>query len=106
MCYLPAPNGEVAEWSKAHAWKVCIRQRIEGSNPSLSANILSHSIYPNLRKPNNILIFKYIIGFLCLNPNQSIAGNRIFYVGIDVGINKIQNACVFDTCFYSIYPIQ
>ena len=30
-------HGEVAEWSKAHAWKVCIRQRIEGSNPSFSA---------------------------------------------------------------------
>ena len=29
--------GEVAEWSMAHAWKVCIRQRIEGSNPSFSA---------------------------------------------------------------------
>ena len=30
--------GAVAEWSKAHAWKVCIRQpRIEGSNPSCSA---------------------------------------------------------------------
>ncbi|MEY4837163.1 MAG: hypothetical protein RLZZ475_1022 [Pseudomonadota bacterium] len=29
----------MAEWSKAHAWKVCIRQkRIEGSNPSCSAN--------------------------------------------------------------------
>ena len=27
----------MAEWSKAHAWKVCIRQRIEGSNPSFSA---------------------------------------------------------------------
>jgi hypothetical protein len=22
----------------AHAWKVCVRQRTEGSNPSLSAN--------------------------------------------------------------------
>ncbi len=33
---------EVAEWSKAHAWKVCIRQkRIEGSNPFLSAIALS-----------------------------------------------------------------
>ncbi len=31
--------GEVAEWLKAHAWKVCIRVSscIEGSNPSLSA---------------------------------------------------------------------
>jgi hypothetical protein len=33
--YVP---GEMAEWSKAHAWKVCIRQkRIMGSNPILSA---------------------------------------------------------------------
>jgi biopolymer transport protein ExbB len=31
--------GEVAEWSKAHAWKACIRRkRIKGSNPFLSAN--------------------------------------------------------------------
>ncbi len=35
-------NGEVAEWSKAHAWKVCIPHKgIEGSNPSLSANFNS-----------------------------------------------------------------
>jgi hypothetical protein len=31
-------HGEMAERSKAHAWKACIRdERIEGSNPSLSA---------------------------------------------------------------------
>ncbi len=31
--------GEVSEWSKEHAWKVCILQKgIEGSNPSLSAS--------------------------------------------------------------------
>ena len=31
-------NGEVSEWLKEHAWKVCIPQKgIEGSNPSLSA---------------------------------------------------------------------
>ncbi len=29
--------GEVSEWPKEHAWKVCIRKRIEGSNPSLTA---------------------------------------------------------------------
>ncbi len=29
--------GEVSEWLKEHAWKACIRKRIEGSNPSLSA---------------------------------------------------------------------
>ena len=31
-------NGEMAEWSKAHAWKVCKRRkRFKGSNPFLSA---------------------------------------------------------------------
>ena len=30
-------NREVAEWLKAHAWKACIWQHIEGSNPFLSA---------------------------------------------------------------------
>ena len=50
FCNLAASNagllcvdilGEVAEWSKAHAWKACIRhKRIKGSNPFLSASIL------------------------------------------------------------------
>tara|TARA_B100000029_G_scaffold276263_1_gene270875 strand:- start:95 stop:241 length:147 start_codon:yes stop_codon:yes gene_type:complete len=31
--------GEVAEWLKAHAWKVCIPSGIVGSNPTLSATI-------------------------------------------------------------------
>ena len=31
--------GEVSEWPKEHAWKVCIRKRIEGSNPSLTATL-------------------------------------------------------------------
>ena len=31
-------RGEMAEWSKAHAWRACKRQkRFLGSNPSLSA---------------------------------------------------------------------
>src|SRR5947209_20633179 len=38
-CTRPGAAGAVAEWSKALAWKVSIRQnRIEGSNPSRSAN--------------------------------------------------------------------
>ena len=49
-----ALNGEVAEWSKAHAWKVCIRQRIEGSNPSLTAIIIA---YPRRRLSINSLHF-------------------------------------------------
>ena len=37
---------EVAEWSKAHAWKVCIHQKcIEGSNPFLSADYVIYVIY-------------------------------------------------------------
>ena len=30
-------KGQVSEWLKEHAWKVCIRQRIESSNLSLTA---------------------------------------------------------------------
>ena len=30
--------GEMSEWSKEHAWKVCMSKGIEGSNPSLTAN--------------------------------------------------------------------
>ena len=38
--------GAVAEWSKALAWKVSIRQkRIEGSNPSRSATIHNLSFF-------------------------------------------------------------
>ena len=32
----------MSEWSKEHAWKVCIPLKgIEGSNPSLSASYIS-----------------------------------------------------------------
>ena len=34
-------SGVVSEWSKEHAWKVCIRQRIVGSNPTHSARFSS-----------------------------------------------------------------
>ena len=30
--------GEMAEWFKAHAWKVCVFKGTVGSNPTLSAN--------------------------------------------------------------------
>ena len=44
--YLLAVLREVAEWSKAHAWKVCIHQKcIEGSNPFLSAEYVIYVIY-------------------------------------------------------------
>ena len=30
--------GEMAEWLKAHAWKACVPQGTQGSNPCLSAS--------------------------------------------------------------------
>ncbi len=44
LCYLqkgPHYCGEMAEWLKAHAWKACIPQGIQGSNPCLSAITLA-----------------------------------------------------------------
>ena len=61
-------HGEVAEWSKAHAWKVCIRQRIEGSNPSFSANNkkgLTESLF--LATP-----------VVSINPNNELSLRRCF----------------------------
>ncbi len=37
LWYDAAPYGEVAEWPKAHAWKVCNGQPFESSNLSLTA---------------------------------------------------------------------
>jgi hypothetical protein len=42
MLYVCSPKikGELSEWLKEHAWKVCIPLKgIEGSNPSLSARM-------------------------------------------------------------------
>ena len=38
--------GEMAEWLKAHAWKACIPQGIQGSNPCLSA--INYCPHPTL----------------------------------------------------------
>jgi hypothetical protein len=40
-------RGEMAEWLKAHAWKACIPQGIQGSNPCLSAITSCKSIKTN-----------------------------------------------------------
>ncbi len=37
--------GEVLEWLKRHAWKVCIPLKgIAGSNPALSAELITYSL--------------------------------------------------------------
>ena len=39
-------QGWVAEWSNAHAWKACVQQCTEGSNPSPSATSAEGSLKP------------------------------------------------------------
>ena len=41
----------MAEWLKAHAWKACIPQGIQGSNPCLSANQSAHPKHMNRLLP-------------------------------------------------------
>ena len=43
-CAQPINNGEMTEWLKVHAWKACVRQRTEGSNPSLSAMMFDRNL--------------------------------------------------------------
>lgn len=40
LVYAANEIGEVAEWPKAHAWKVCNGQLFEGSTPSLTATFV------------------------------------------------------------------
>ena len=54
----PQINREVAEWLKAHAWKACIWQHIEGSNPFLSAET-SFKIIQNLENLNFFGVFSF-----------------------------------------------
>jgi hypothetical protein len=49
----------VAEWLKAHAWKVCIPKGIEGSNPSLTA----------IQKPPPVGGF-----FMAMRKGETLAG--------------------------------
>ena len=43
--FLQPSKGDLSEWLKEHAWKVCILQKgIEGSNPSLSASWFSERL--------------------------------------------------------------
>ena len=46
-------SGEMSEWFKEHAWKVCIRQKcIQGSNPCLSASPAEGGFYAQPKKKN------------------------------------------------------
>ena len=47
--------GEMAEWLKAHAWKACIPQGIQGSNPCLSATFTLQPRLHSAHKASNRL---------------------------------------------------
>ncbi len=53
--------GELSEWLKEHAWKVCVRQRTESSNLSLTATFLKKDVLGRL--------------FLCLKITKTNKGN-------------------------------
>ena len=47
-------QGKMLEWLKRHAWKACKRQkRFRGSNPRLSAKILTKFARPSLHERAN-----------------------------------------------------
>ncbi len=89
--------GEVSEWLKEHAWKVCIRQRIEGSNPSLTAklkspdgNIRAFLYMRFLIRP--LLIISHAIHYL---SNQILVAMYPFAIGIDANVR-----CDSDNLFF------
>ena len=87
-----ASIGEVSEWSKEHAWKACIRQRIEGSNPSLTA------IYEKAPVAHASGAFSYMVRVgekLNGSTNAPAFGPRKRPEGV-----KIPEAMVF-----SVYPV-
>ena len=68
-------TGEVSEWSKEHAWKVCIPHGIEGSNPSLSANRFLQNFRSHEKMPLMPLFAGSVGLSLC---NRASLGPRIF----------------------------
>ena len=71
----------MAEWSKALAWKVSIRQnRIEGSNPSRSAT----SVFATVRTRSQIFDFS-VLTVCAWHPNR-------FADGAHIRLESVQNA--------------
>ena len=90
--------GEVSEWLKEHAWKVCIRQRIGGSNPPLTAIFKEELV----RKCE--LFFSH---FICLYGSEH--GGRVEYVtseflsclyGSERQLSQPLQDCSFLSCLY------
>ena len=78
--FIFVPTGEMAEWSKAHAWKVCNRQkRFMGSNPILSATFFTCFIaQPLFSNTRDILSNKYHFGIWTVFGLFMV----LFYIGL------------------------
>ena len=49
--YICGSKGDLSEWPNEHAWKACLPQGNEGSNPSVSAELDHYFIFEFLNKP-------------------------------------------------------
>ena len=75
----------MAEWLKAHAWKACIWQHIEGSNPFLSAFFIDNNQFtfftPNFTRINvdlGFFVYKNSFGNVG-NTKLKVVFSRYFH---------------------------
>jgi hypothetical protein len=80
----------MAEWSKAHAWKVCIRQKcIMGSNPILSAldqEIHScHGAFQEILRVNKVIM---LLNKAWFSKFMTVFGYvmAVIYVGLGIAL--------------------
>jgi hypothetical protein len=111
--YICSP-GEMAEWSKAHAWKVCNRQkRFMGSNPILSAIFLFFNhlffTFDFFRMPKKIPFnFMMIFDFFMILVYVGLGFYFIFYRNFNArfGIPKEYSGLnIFFGIFLIIYGV-
>src|SRR5437868_11942964 len=75
----------MAEWLKAHAWKACIPQGIQGSNPCLSA-IPSHKLLAHLQIFQNKLLGRCAYRVYCAHFARNSRLSPRFYLQKSFGI--------------------
>src|ERR1700730_3198444 len=72
----------MAEWLKAHAWKACIPQAIQGSNPCLSASLLAKPLCNHYKHhAMNVLHGTVNVPFVPFVPCISVWNGDFWYNG-------------------------
>jgi hypothetical protein len=88
--------GDLSEWLKEHAWKVCIPLKgIEGSNPSVSADI-SQSI-----KSLSRFLFAGYLSSIFILPDCKLYIKQLFSSDLWVQLLQISNR-IFNELLYRI----